>query len=461
MMSAPAYVTSCIVTVSGADMEPITLDVPLSTGEVSGAVSPGERRFDVVVETDFGVTFTGSTTVALDPGPNGDISIELSVNSPPTLEMSVSNASPKVGEPVTVSAVVTDLDVSDTHTFEWDGGGGSISGSGASVTWVGDQPGDYTVSVTVDDGYGGVVTQSVGVSIINTPPVIQYVKADTTKVVLGDTVNLSCTATDADSDQLTYSWSDGLGWSADGPDVTYTVTDASNASITFTCEVNDGNPGGTDSGTVTIGVSTATQLAGLFADANLANCVSAAFPTAVNPSDVVGLLNCTGMSISNLSGIQYLTELTDLYLANNLIVNILPLSSLAKLTFLNLDNNHVATISPLSSLTGLVQLKMQSNNISNVTPLAALTNLTLLDLPFNSITTGVSSLTTLTSAQIYLSGNIGMSCSGLNTLICGPGHTVVNGNCALNGTGGLGTNVEISLDGIGNLDTPTAALNCT
>lgn len=84
MMSAPAYVTGCRVTISGADMTPITLDVPLSTGQVGGSATPGERRFDVVVDTNIGLSFTGSTTAMLVPGNNSGISIRLAVNAPPT-----------------------------------------------------------------------------------------------------------------------------------------------------------------------------------------------------------------------------------------------------------------------------------------------------------------------------------------------------------------------------------------
>jgi hypothetical protein len=54
-------------------------------------------------------------------------------------------------------------------------------------------------------------------------------------------------------------------------------------------------------------------------------------------------------------------------------------------------------------------------------------------------------LVTLTSANdIFLASNTGMSCAEATTLIAA-----------------LGTNVDISGDGTGNLDTPTNATNCT
>jgi internalin A len=592
MMAAPSYVTGCRVTVSGVDITPITLDVPLSTGEVGGSVTPGERRFDVLVSTNVGITFTGFTTVTLVPGPNGAISIQLVVNAPPTAKLSVSNASPKIREAVAVSVAVTDPDVNDVHTITWNAGGGVIGGSGASVTWMADLPGNYTVSVTVDDGKGGVVTEKAGINIGNNIPVMQYVKSDKTQVAPGDIVNLSCSATDADGDKLSYSWSDGLGWSATGPNVAYTVKNAAVKSITLTCAVADGHPGGTASGTVTLVIG-GLSLTGLFPDANLAACVAAAFPTATITSQVVGKLDCSSKNISNLTGIGNLTgvnflalsgnqianlaplaglttpyldlafnkissltgietlkglitlnlfgnmvadvtplasltaaqvldlgsnqildvtplttlpaltmlavdgnkitdaqvvqlstitKLTWLHLRSNLVTNIAPLANLVNLTDLWLGANFLTDVTPLQGLTGLVQLELYGNRITNVwpltgltaltyltlgnnqivnvAPLASLTKLTYLDAPFNLITTGVKSLTTLTSAHIYLTGNIAIPCLDLNILICGVGHTVANGVCSPNGIGGLGVNVEISGNGLGNIDTPTSGVNC-
>ena len=558
MMTAPAYVTGCRVTISGADMTPMTLDVPLSTGEVGGAVTPGERRFDVVVDTDIGLTFTGSTRAMLVPGNNSGISIQLAVNAPPTGTISVSNTSPKIGEAVAVSVAVTDLDISDTHTFKWDGGGGSISGSGPSVTWVGAQPGGYTVSVTVDDGMGGVVTQSVGITIINHPPVITSITVDKATVVAGDIVHFSCYATDADGDPLTYAWWNDKGWSANGQTVAYTVGSVigPNTTVTFTCMVSDGNPGGTAKMSQTFGVG--TPLAGLLVDPNLAACVGGAFPAATTTAQVAGYLECVFSNISSLAGLENFTGLTSLnlfgnfitdvtplasltgvtlldlgsnnildvtplttlpnltvlaldgnlindakvaqlatitnltwlHLRSNIITNIAPLASLTNLNNLFLGANFITDLTPLTGLTGLVQLELYGNSISNVTPLsgltaltyltlgnnqivnvaplATLTGLTFLDLPNNWIggagVGNISSLLTLTSAQVYLTGNPTQSCQELHTLICGPGNAVSGGVCSPVGAG-LGANVETSANGIGGIDTPiptpTAGANCT
>ncbi|MBF0292135.1 MAG: hypothetical protein HQK86_08270 [Nitrospinae bacterium] len=417
MMSAPAYVTSCRVTISGPEMSPITLDVPLSSGQVSGSVTPGERNFSVVVETNIGLTFTGSTSATLVPGNNSGISIQLAVNAPPVATLAVSNLSPKPGEAVTLTVTVTDPDTSDVHTFAWDGGGGSVSGSGSTVTWVGTVPGDYTVSVIVRDGMGGMATLSAHISMINHPPVINSISSDKTTVKPGDVINLSCSATDPDNDPLTYYWENDKGWSAGGQNTSYTVGNLANPSvtITFTCIVSDGKPGGVVRRWLSVGAASSAPLASLFPDANLGACVVAAFPNATTTAQVTGSLDCSNKSISNLANIGYLT--------------------------------------------GLTWLALQSNQIVNVSPLSSLGGLTYLDLAYNSIATGVVSLSGLNSADIYLSGNPGMPCAALHTLICGTGNMVVGGVCAP-ASHGLGANVEISFNGIGTIDTPTNGVNC-
>lgn len=270
MMAAPDYVTSCKVTISGDDMSSVTLDVPLSTGEVSGSVTPGERRFDAVVDTNMGLSFTGSTTATLVPGNNGSISVTLYVNSPPELGgITVSVSSPKKRETVRLSVSVTDLNTADAQNITWDGGGGRISGSGSSVTWVTDRSGVYTVTVTVDDGRGGVVGGSAVITVINTPPVISSITADKTSAVVGDTVNATCAATDADGDPLSYSWLDGYGWSATGASAQYKVTSIQVSALT--CVVDDGDTNGKVSGpvgiTVTSGVTPPAAPTGVTATA--------------------------------------------------------------------------------------------------------------------------------------------------------------------------------------------------
>ncbi len=80
-----------------------------------------------------------------------------------------------------------------------------------------------------------------------------------------------------------------------------------------------------------------------------------------------------------------LTNLTELSLIRNQIVDIKPLSKFTNLRKLNLSINQITDVQPLSGLTNLRYLTLTSNQISDVKPLSGLTNLTLLYLADNQI----------------------------------------------------------------------------
>ena len=98
--------------------------------------------------------------------------------------------------------------------------------------------------------------------------------------------------------------------------------------------------------------------------------------------------------ISNITGLEYATNLTTLGLWGNSITNLEPIKDLTKLTDLRLSGNGLSDVSSLGGLTALTKLALQNNNIVDVAPLATLVNLTWLRLADNP-TTDFSSLVTL------------------------------------------------------------------
>ena len=80
-----------------------------------------------------------------------------------------------------------------------------------------------------------------------------------------------------------------------------------------------------------------------------------------------------------------LTNLMELDLHENKIVDVAPLSALANLKDLDLDGNQIVDVAPLSTLTNLTVLDLDGNQIVNVAPLSTLTNLMELDLHGNQI----------------------------------------------------------------------------
>ena len=179
-----------------------------------------------------------------------------------------------------------------------------------------------------------------------------------------------------------------------------------------------------------------------------------------NISDLTGLEAATNLtelylgddSIADISPLKGLTNLTELYLADSSISDISPLAGLNNLTELSLGRNSIFDISPLAGLNNLTELILAGNSISDISPLAGLNNLTELFLANNSISdisplAGLNNLTRLSldynpiSDISALSGLInliwlsllGNSISDLSPLVANTGLgsgdvIIVNGN---------------------------------
>jgi len=109
--------------------------------------------------------------------------------------------------------------------------------------------------------------------------------------------------------------------------------------------------------------------------------------------------------VSDLTPLSKLTNLNHLHLSYNKIRSITPLSNLTNLTELYLYKNKIRSITPLSNLTNLTELNLGRNKISSLMPLSNLTNLIYLGLWENEIRdlTPLSNLTNLT--RLYLNRN--------------------------------------------------------
>lgn len=160
-----------------------------------------------------------------------------------------------------------------------------------------------------------------------------------------------------------------------------------------------------------------------FADPQLQKCVLA---TGEEYIDHIVKLECGAYGIADLTGIDQLTFLTSLNLAENLFRYIDVLGNMTQLTSLDLSKDLVYSIAPIARLTNLTKLRLNgtrpnlryikdltaltwlelaSNKISLLDDLAGLTNLRLLDLTDNNIV-DVSPLAGLTQLDsLYLRDN--------------------------------------------------------
>lgn len=99
----------------------------------------------------------------------------------------------------------------------------------------------------------------------------------------------------------------------------------------------------------------------------------------------LGQVELNSQGITNLSGLEHLTSVHTLSLANNFVTDLAPISGLTTLTELHLSNNLVTDLTPISGLTSLTKLYLTRNIISSIEPLAQLTGLDTLRLSMNPI----------------------------------------------------------------------------
>ena len=138
-------------------------------------------------------------------------------------------------------------------------------------------------------------------------------------------------------------------------------------------------------------------------------------PIAASDMTTLTRLVAENANISDLTGLEHATNLTDLFLGDthvegegwinsNSIKDLSPLAGLTNLTRLNLSQNNITDLSPLSEMATLTDLVAKNANISDLTGLEFATNLTFLWLENNNIT-DISSVTGLTKLTRLDFGN--------------------------------------------------------
>ncbi len=164
---------------------------------------------------------------------------------PVVTSVQVNPSSVTSGTQVTVIVSATDAD-KDELTYTYNASGGSISGSGSSVSWTTpSNDGVYTINVVVSDGIdeasgsGQVVVEA----SVNNNPIINSVQVNPGSVSQGGNVTITVDASDADGDQLTYQYQvTGGAINGSGSSVSWIAPSQSGA-FSVTVTVADGKGG--------------------------------------------------------------------------------------------------------------------------------------------------------------------------------------------------------------------------
>lgn len=77
-------------------------------------------------------------------------------------------------------------------------------------------------------------------------------------------------------------------------------------------------------------------------------------------------LSNTGISLDNLDGLKYATNIGQLYLTDNEISDISELYWLEQLTWLEINKNKIKDITPITNIRNLQGLNISNNPISNI-----------------------------------------------------------------------------------------------
>ena len=133
----------------------------------------------------------------------------------------------------------------------------------------------------------------------------------------------------------------------------------------------------------------------LRAEVETALRVSPGTPIVSSEMAALTRLEAPNANITNLTGLEFATNLTRLELGpervgnewrnSNAVEDLSPLAGLTQLTRLHLPNNSISDISAVAELTNLTWLNLWGNPISDISPVVGLTNLTDLYLGGNNI----------------------------------------------------------------------------
>jgi hypothetical protein len=124
----------------------------------------------------------------------------------------------------------------------------------------------------------------------------------------------------------------------------------------------------------------------------------------------------SSLSITNLAGLEYATNISGLYLTDNRITDIGALANLQQLTFLDISENEISDISRISGLTNISDLFIYNNSIRTLAPVSGLNQLYTLHANNNQIQDAGPLLQLASLRDLTLGGNPLTNCAIISAL---------------------------------------------
>jgi len=292
-----ADVTSVLVTVSAADMQPRTEALVKTNTQWSGTLGKlpagTGRTFTAEAFNSTGTKlYSGTATGAVLARQTTTVSITLQEVNPPApfanaapviTSLSAAPGTVEPGGTVVLTASASDANAGDTLTSAWSAPSGSFAQSGSlSTSWTAPSAAatvPLTLTVTDSKGATARITFNVNVNSgkgdvavnasLNTWPQVGNISASATALEVNESTTVSTTASDNDGDTLAYSWAASCAgtWSnASSATAQFTATALPGSSVCNNCnltvtvtDVRNGQPiGGQTTGTLSICVGPRT-----------------------------------------------------------------------------------------------------------------------------------------------------------------------------------------------------------
>jgi len=233
----PSGSTEIVCIASGPDGEELSYQWSCDDGEIEGT---GATVTWTAPDSEGVYRITVTVTAGSGGQDTRDVTISVWANRPPIITSLASDAAWTTPAGILQITCEAEDPDGDELSYLWTATDGSISGTGATMTWTAPEDvGKYDITVVVSDDHGGSATRTLRVSVLTgQPPVIEslIVEADHKymrktpsgyDVGEGKDFRIRCTASHPDDLDFYYEWECERGEivdrSEDGSTITWTA----------------------------------------------------------------------------------------------------------------------------------------------------------------------------------------------------------------------------------------------